>query len=127
MFPTIAGFVFTFYQCYIWYTNGPKSAFDNSLNGIFGIFVAIGSTAAIQSWKQKSDIIRYYWGLDKEVIQSNNERTQEFNFNYIYNKVTGRKEKKSIEIDWKKIKINYMFGVLAFLSSFGVVALYFLL
>ena len=127
VFPTIASFLFTVYQIVIWATIGSQAAFDNSLNGIFGIFVAVGSTAAIQSWKKKSNVIRYYWGLDKEAVHKNNERVHEFKFNFVYNDVTGRKEKEGVTIPWTTIKFNHMLSMMAVMTSIGVVLGYFYL
>jgi hypothetical protein len=127
VFPTIASFLFTVYQIVIWATIGSQAAFDNSLNGIFGIFVAVGSTVAIQSWKKKASVIRYYWGLDKDAVHKNNERVHEFKFNYVYNDVTGRKEKEGVTIPWTTIKFNHMLSMMAVMTSVGVVLGYFYL
>lgn len=87
----------------------------------------MGSTAAIQSWKKKSNVIRYYWGLDKEAVHKNNERVHAFKFNNVYNDVTGRKEKEGITIPWTTIKFNHMLSMMAVMSSVGVVLGYFYL
>lgn len=53
LIPTVTGVMLTIYQIYVWNQFGIAVAMDNSLNGLFGIFVAIGSSLFIESWREK--------------------------------------------------------------------------
>jgi hypothetical protein len=76
--------------------NSVEKSVDGTLNGVYGIFLTLWSTAFIESWKRKEKVIKYYWAIDEDTIAKSDERTDQFKFNNFYNDVTSNKEKKRV-------------------------------
>ena len=55
------------------------------------MFVSIWSTLFIQSWKKKEKLMKFYWDIKTEDLKKDDERTDDFRFNMVFNELTTKK------------------------------------
>ena len=70
-----------------------KEALDSPLNGVFGIFLIIWGVLYLESWKNKEKMIAFQWDTESQGAKKDDERTQDFLSNKIYNWITCCEEK----------------------------------
>ena len=72
-------------------------ALDTSMNGVYGVFLAIWASVFVESWKHKQKRLIFEWDLNsvKEIL-NNDERKGKYRFMYEYNSETNTKMKESI-------------------------------
>jgi hypothetical protein len=90
IFPAITGLILFIYQVVMVSKNGIE-AFDSSLSFIFGILTAIWSAAFIESWKKTERVIIHYWAVDKDMLKSDDERTEDFKYDIVFNNISSDK------------------------------------
>ena len=77
---------------------------DNEFNGIYGLFLSIWSTLFIQSWKNKQEMIIFYWNLTEEMVKVDDERTSDFKFNMVFNEITKDMQKTQMVPKAKELR-----------------------
>lgn len=123
--PAIAGVILFFIQFIIFIKTGDLTeVIDSPYNGIYGIFVSIWSTMFIQSWKKKEKLIRFYWDIKPEDMQKDDERTDDFKFNMVFNELTQQKQKIKLKPNPKKMMMLNGIGRLYLLIVACVLAIY---
>jgi len=60
-------------------------AYDTRLNGFYGFFLSIWASLFLESWKQKQKAISTLWQTESAAAMRDDERSDEFKFNYVYN------------------------------------------
>tara|TARA_B110000285_G_scaffold6399_1_gene6667 strand:- start:963 stop:1157 length:195 start_codon:yes stop_codon:yes gene_type:complete len=51
----------------------------------------------IESWRNTEQIIAFEWGVDKDNSKRDDERTQEFKFNWVFNDTSNVQEKDGLK------------------------------
>ena len=89
IFPTIFGVLITFFQVFMisryedW-----DLTLDNKINAVYAIFVAIWASLFTVSWTNKETIISFLWQAEGDIVDKDDERTEEFKFNWVFNDIT---------------------------------------
>jgi hypothetical protein len=125
--PTIAGLMLICYQAYLYYTYGLDAALDNISNGVFGIFVSIWSSFFIESWKKVQTKIQFFWALDSQTVDKDDERTEVFKYSMVYNEITYDKEKKKVEPPKATVRYYQIGGIGALIIIIALTVSYFLI
>ena len=74
--PSILGILLFSYQMY-WYATvkNMQLALDTSMNGVYGVFLAIWASVFVESWKDKQKRLIFEWDLNSvKDILNNDER-----------------------------------------------------
>ena len=123
IFPAITGTMIFIYQIIMVSKNGVES-FDTSLSFFFGIFTAIWSSAFIESWRRKERIIQFFWAINKEMIQRDDERSNEFKYAIVYNDISFDKFKRKVAPDLRSTLFYKALSFAALILVIGLMIIY---
>jgi hypothetical protein len=59
--------------------------FDNYGNAIYGLFISLWASLMIESWQKTEKIIAFDWAIEKQALKKDDERTDDYIYNWIFN------------------------------------------
>jgi hypothetical protein len=81
----------------------------------------------IESWKRTEKIIAFEWAIEKQALVKDDERTDDFIFNWIFNDSSDTKQKQKVMPSRKSIRISRLGQYFSIVLTIGVMVGYILL
>lgn len=69
---------------------------DNFGNAFYGIFISIWASLMIESWKRTEKTLAFDWAIEKQALIKDDERTDDFVYNWIFNDSSNSKQKQKV-------------------------------
>lgn len=67
--------------------------YDNFGNAFYGLFISLWASLMIESWKNTEKIIAFEWAIEKQAIKKDDERSEDFKYNWVFNDSSNVKQK----------------------------------
>jgi hypothetical protein len=81
----------------------------------------------IESWNRTEKIIAFEWAIEKQALLKDDERTDDFIFNWIFNDSSDTKQKQKVMPSRKSIRISRLGQYFSIVLTIGVMVGYILL
>jgi hypothetical protein len=81
----------------------------------------------IESWNRTEKIIAFEWAIEKQALLKDDERTDDFIFNWIFNDSSDTKQKQKVMPSRKSIRISRLGQYLSIVLTIGVMVGYILI